>query len=381
MKLYLMRHCLTDDGPRNDAGRTLDDVGRQQAHIMKRFLKRVSVNPDLVICSDYVRAHDTAKVVNRGVEIKTTPLLRPDATLKEAWKGITKLAGASESVLVVTHGPLIEPLFASVAFAFHDRFHWEHGSIGYVNTHQARFRWFVTPKLAAHIVGEDPAEVENPAKEAWARAAIALAENLRRAHKAAVVEPLVDKLKEALRRRWSRQRNRLVKTLPDLKPLIEEGNLAHVITMLQAALPLADDRFQKTYRQVTQAAYAAGAQHVHAQIGHVLKEAAKKKPPIGGTAVDFSGQPDDDVEQFEDRADDTTGDRLQSALEDVKPFEYAAVVAGVRGVLNGFSDPADDKTSRGETAALTVVSNFYHDGGADMASNVADASGQEVEKH
>src|SRR5271154_2244469 len=133
MKLYLMRHCLTDLGPRDDPNRTLDDIGEQQAKVIKRFLKAADINPDLVISSDFARAHDTAKIVNRGVPIVTTPALEPDATVKQAWKAITKLAGDAKAVLVITHGPLIQPLFASVAFAFQDRFHWEHGAIAYVN--------------------------------------------------------------------------------------------------------------------------------------------------------------------------------------------------------------------------------------------------------
>jgi phosphohistidine phosphatase SixA len=374
MKLYLMRHCLTDEGARDDPNRTLDDTGRAQAKVIKKFLKLAEVNPDLVISSDYARAHDTAKVVNRGVEIVTTSALEPDSTVAKAWKAILKLAGDAKSVLVVTHGPLIQPLLASVAFCFDPQFNWEHGAVAYVNTHESRFRWFVTPKLAAHIVGEDPVDVENP--DQFAKECLQLAENLLVAHKAAVIDPLVATMKRALATRWKRQRVRLLKAMPGLKSAIELGDVTVVARTLHAMLPLPDESFGKAYRAVRSKAYGFGIEHVHAQLGEPLTEAEapKKKLPA---AIQ---EPPDDTEDYESGIDNTTGDRLKTTLSAVKPFEYAGVLAAVRGMFKDFTAPGDGSVPRAETAALDVVSGAYHDGGAAVATHVADTTGQQVEK-
>ena len=151
MKAYVMRHCLTDLGPQMDETRTLDETGEAQAHVMRKFAKRAQVQPDIIICSDFARAHDTAKIMQRGsTPIITTPLLRPDGDQSKAWKFIEKQVAklkkdpdeGAPSVLIVTHSPLIYPLLGAVAFAFADeRWIFHHGAIAYVNTHESRFRW------------------------------------------------------------------------------------------------------------------------------------------------------------------------------------------------------------------------------------------------
>jgi hypothetical protein len=148
-----------------------------------------------------------------------------------------------------------------------------------------------------------------------------------------------------------------------------------VTAMLHATLPARDLAFQAKYVSITAAAYSAGSAHVHAQIGHALAEA--KKPVLTFTDTH---QVKNDVDSFEDGTDDTTGDRLESTLAGVKPFEYAAVVGAVKTLFNEFSKPPEGDTSRGESTAVTVVSGAYHDGGADLAAEVAQ-SGQQVEKH
>jgi len=89
-------------------------------------------------------------------------------------------------------------------------------------------------ELAAHLVGEDPKEVENPIGEAtgrvYALGCIAIAENLRVAHKAAAVDPLIARLKSATAARFRRQykRIRIAMAKENVSPV--EGGLRLGIT-------------------------------------------------------------------------------------------------------------------------------------------------------
>ena len=292
MKVFIMRHCLATEGERMDATRALDDVGELQAKVMKRFMKKANVNPDLVISSDFERAHQTARVVNRGVEIVTTPMLRPDSTPEKAWKAVVKLAGDSKSILVVTHGPLIEPFLAAVAFGINPSIHWYHGSVAYVNTGESRFRWFVTPKLAAHIVGEDPKEVESdmePTMREAGRAMVELSEHLMRTARKSMLDPLEKQMRAVVRR-----------------------------ALRSGSKQLAP----RKYKAITKAAMQAGAQIALAQLGPLVKEAKKPKPEprmpdpkrtaeLANSDIDWS-----DSDTSEDRIDTIAGYEVSKAFHD-----------------------------------------------------------------
>ena len=70
MKFYLMRHCAVDipTGQPKPEDIPLDPVGELQAHVMRKFLKRVDVWPDVIISSDLPRAEDTAKIIDEEVK-------------------------------------------------------------------------------------------------------------------------------------------------------------------------------------------------------------------------------------------------------------------------------------------------------------------------
>jgi len=396
MKLYLVRHALTDEGEQMDAERTINDIGKAQAKAMRKVLRLADVSPDVIICSDFARAEDTAAILQRGdTPIKTTPALRPDPAegqkyVDAAWKAITKLAGDAKTVLVVTHGPLIQKILASVAFNFLDcKWHWEHGSCAYVNTDKGLFRWFVTPKLAAHLVGDDPKEVENPLAEAqqvanfsWITDLMRLSENLMANTKRAQIQPLRDQARAAITKRWNRQSIRVRKVLKDMRPDIDGGaDAAHVSAMLQAALPATDDKFQKAHHAVRTAAYQTGANHVVSQLGDLVAFGSRlgaeaKRPQALPPNIP---EPEDTSDVLEAQLDNTTNDRMHTALSDVSPWGYAGALAAVRGMFNEFSDAPEGQLSRADTVALDTVSNAYHEGANAVAQSAQDA-GIEVEK-
>lgn len=383
MKFYLMRHCAVDipTGQPKPEDIPLDPVGELQAHVMRKFLKRVDVWPDVIISSDLPRAEDTAKIMQRGdTPLKTTPWLRPDGDPVNAWNSITALAGNAKVVLCVTHGPLIERLLASVAFCFLDEgWYYEHGGIAYINTHEARFRWFMTPKLAAHIVGEDPKEVENVI-EGIASGALAFAESLMANTRAATITPLRNQMRQAVNDRWKRQLKRVKRSLRKSKGLTATSAQA----MLSTVIPGRDSRFAKKHRAIKGAAYSAGVDHTAGQLGldvdtggAVQGIEAVRKPVIpkpNGDSLDDQGY------NLEDELDKTTVDRAHTALASIADnFTVAAAVAAMAKLYDGFQDPESGKLSRADTVALQTVSDGYHAGGKDTAAEVAD-TGSTVQK-
>lgn len=400
MKAYIMRHCLTGDGATMTASRPLDDVGEQQAKVMRKFAKMADVEPDIIISSDFTRAVDTATIMQRGdTPLKEIVQLRPDGDPSKAWKQITRIVAALDkdpddgapSVLIVTHGPLVQKLLASVAFCFDDYFSFHHGAIAYVNTHECRFRWYVNPKLAAHLVGEDPKEVENPVGEAFMHwdsddwsdplyASVLLSENLMADARRQTIEPLRNQMRTAVTQRWKKQLKRVRRALRTHN--VEDADTTSAV--LATAVPFRDPFFSKIHNRIKGDAYQAGVRHAAAQMGveiggavQGIEAAAPKKPKIPAPDLESINQQGYDLEATLDR---TTVDRAHTAMMALDPFTVAGAAVVMNAMYKGFTDPGNGKLSRADTVALDTVSNGYHAGGKDTVASATDA-GMTVEKH
>lgn len=249
-KWFIQRHALTDEGPRDDSDRPINKIGKKQTKVMRKFLKRANVKADIIITSTFKRAIQTAERMQR----KDTPIIHlaaldPDGDPSKAWAAINKARGEFDNVHIVTHGPLIEKLVAAVAFGINERMDFEHSAVLYINTNPTkteeprhRVRWYVTPKLAAHLVGKNPKSVENPLQEA-ADIAIAMLEHLGIPSKARVIDPLVATMARAVRRRFKR----------------------------------ATSPFDAVYAKVTAKAFTAGARQAMKELGPVTITEAKRK--------------------------------------------------------------------------------------------------------
>lgn len=398
MKLYLMRHCATDDGAEMTQSRPLNDTGEMQAHAMRKFMKLAEVDPDVIISSDFTRARQTAGLVRRGdTPIKTTPFLQPaaacdDKYVASAIKSILKLAGDAKTVLVVTHGPLIQRLLAAVAFNFQDEnWGWEHGALAYVNTGDSRFRWFVTPKLAAHVTGaEEPKDVENePLTEAervelkaFCHEALKLAGNLRRAHKAAAVDPLIATVKAATQRRFRKQRARVLHAVRRFagSPWTDI-NYVPIRMKVQAAISFNDPNFANSFNMATSIARGAGAAHVSAQIGLLPTSPFVASNEGAKRAVEASDQPrrslsnplppgQRSAKDLEGELDHTTdaalGAIVTKAFQPGNPLTISATLDAMKQAFAQYIDGVDGQLSRSDTVARSEISAAYHGGGADV---------------
>ena len=380
MKLYLMRHCLTDDGAQMDADRPLDDVGRQQAKVMRKFLKLADVQPDVIIASPFLRTQQTAEAMQRKqTPVKLSAALEPDSTPTKALAAILKIADGAKTVLVVTHGPLIQLILAAVAFNFVDeKWNFEHGSIAYVNTDDSRFRWFVTPKLAAHLVGKNPKKVEAAeVRLQLAAGMLVLAEHLLKVEKASVLDPLIARFRKTLKVRWSKQRARVVKAVRDTAKL-KTGPL-DVPTVKQFAtnaLGGADGKFINRAAKIRGVAYDLGGSHVALSLYRTIE--AKKKTDdllLPGLAAAY-------LADLEAQLDSTSATRIETAIDSLgENPTLEAVVQAVNAEFNAWSAAPSEQVARAETVALDAISRAYHDGGADLARMHAAITGADVEKH
>ena len=384
MKFYLMRHCAVPipPGVPKSPDTPLDPVGIMQAHVMRKFLKRVDVWPDIIISSDFARAEETAQIMQRkDTPLKTTPWLRPTPGPQDptgALNSIAALADDAKAVLVVTHGPLIQQILAALAFNFVDEgWYFEHGSIAYINTHESRFRWFVTPKLAAHIVGKNPKKVENLLKTA--RESLAIAENLMAAARQAVILPLRNQMRAAVSDRWKRQKRRALKAL---RKHDTSADLVSTQAMLAQVIPFRDPKFGFKHTVIKSAAFTQGAAHAGSQLGidqttgamGAVEAAKPKLPKPTPSLLDTEGG---DLQDF---LDNTTVDRAHTALADMgDSFTLAGAITAIGALFDGFSDPGQDKLSRADTVALHAVSDGYH-AGANATATQAVNAGQQIEK-
>lgn len=354
MKIYLMRHAHATEGPRMDGTRTLTPLGREQCKAIRKYLKDLGVKFDATISSDFLRAADTIEEITGDPPFVMTSRLRPDGNPEDAWRTVVHMTEAEDEdpehpsrILIVTHDPLIMPMLAAICFGF-DATHniFSHGSMVMINTNHEEtlegdkaltgLRWFVTPKLAMQLR-------EGAAEEAVAVGVMALTENLRRASRAKVIDPLVSKLKASVANRFRKQ----------FKAIKAAG-----LDNWRSALHIRDVKLDAMYGRVTQNAYDAGALLAQSQLPKPRE--AKAKP----TLPSLPG-PQRDAQDLEDDLDDTT----QKELGDTISKSYAgdlthAAVLGL--VAEQFKDWAGD---RSEMIATNEVSEAYHGGAADFVDD------------
>ena len=174
LNLYLMRHCLSVPGARDDAERPLTAAGRAQAQEMAVWLAHQIGRVDTVICSSMMRAIETAEIMAEalGSHIQRTPMLDPDVKPDEAWKHVEAIAGFSAEVLVVSHHPLVGHLIDQLGSVGGISHIFEHGAIALVDTYSKEMSWLVNPDLVARDEDMDDAIAE------MAEASAAVAESL-----------------------------------------------------------------------------------------------------------------------------------------------------------------------------------------------------------
>jgi phosphohistidine phosphatase len=120
MDLYLVRHAIAfDHDPTvwpNDRERPLTEKGQERFRKAARGLKRLEMRPELVLSSSYVRARQTAEILQKDADwpaMKALAALEVGHTSAEVLDALRAYAGAT-SIALVSHEPNLHELAATL---------------------------------------------------------------------------------------------------------------------------------------------------------------------------------------------------------------------------------------------------------------------------
>lgn len=123
LELLLLRHAKSswDDPALTDHERSLTKRGAKAASRMGRYIIDKNMQPDLILCSDAIRARATlALVVNPFDDPMPETVITPDLYLAEP-NGILRVikakAGEAKRLLIVGHNPGLQALALSLTRA------------------------------------------------------------------------------------------------------------------------------------------------------------------------------------------------------------------------------------------------------------------------
>jgi phosphohistidine phosphatase len=159
MELYLLRHGIAEDGRpgSSDAARALTDEGRERTAAVLKMARQGGVQPALILSSPYVRAHQTAKIAARELEVEgeigLIDSLVPHGTPEKVWADIRDRSG-ERAILLAGHEPLMSSLVAYLLNAPSLRVEMKKAALVRIDIDSVRatphgvLRWMLIPKLA-----------------------------------------------------------------------------------------------------------------------------------------------------------------------------------------------------------------------------------------
>ena len=166
MKLYLVRHGIAQErlggAVLNDSQRPLTDEGRAETRQVAHALRKLGVKAEVVVTSPLTRARQTAEIFNEvlghGDEVKITDSLAPGGSTASVYRFFQKLNHAEE-VFCVGHEPDIGKLAAALMWAGPELdIPFKKAGVLRVDvpdvppTIPGTLKWFITPKIATHLV-------------------------------------------------------------------------------------------------------------------------------------------------------------------------------------------------------------------------------------
>jgi phosphohistidine phosphatase len=160
MKLYLVRHAIAEElsGYEDDSLRPLTEKGREKMQKIAQALKDMSVAPDLIVSSPYVRANQTAAILAKELKYKTeiaysdflVPMGEPNDMIGE----INEKYSVDE-LMLVGHEPSLSGL-ASVLLAGNPdlSINFKKGGVCCLSLDDLRYdrkavlEWLITPRIS-----------------------------------------------------------------------------------------------------------------------------------------------------------------------------------------------------------------------------------------
>lgn len=125
LELLLMRHAKSawETAALEDHERPLNDRGRHDAPFMGQSLSGHHLVPDLILCSDAVRASQTWQLVEAelGIHPKTVFLSSLYEANAQAYvDALSEHAHAHKRVLIIGHNPTLESLITRLSGEFEE---------------------------------------------------------------------------------------------------------------------------------------------------------------------------------------------------------------------------------------------------------------------
>ena len=121
MQIFVMRHGEASFFADTDAERTLSEQGRLEAELMGKWMNKMTIAPDWLWVSPYVRAEQTSQAVlamlaEKPAEIITQAMITPSGSAEQVRDLLDgELAVRSiDQLLIVSHMPLVSYLVAEL---------------------------------------------------------------------------------------------------------------------------------------------------------------------------------------------------------------------------------------------------------------------------
>jgi len=164
MKLYLVRHAIAENRSpdhEDDSLRPLTEKGKEKMERIASGLKKLGVEPDLIVSSPYVRASQTASILAKALKYKEeliysdflVPMGEPDDMIGE----INEKYSVDE-LMLVGHEPSMSML-TSVLLAGDPNIsiNFKKGGVCYLSVddlhynRKAVLEWLITPKISTKL--------------------------------------------------------------------------------------------------------------------------------------------------------------------------------------------------------------------------------------
>ena len=166
MKIYLVRHGIAyepgESGIEDDTQRPLTDKGRDKISKVAHLLKRLSMNPDVILSSPYLRARQTAEILAKELKYKKDkiefserllPANQPEPVIAEIIEKYNV-----EELVIVSHEPCLGLLMSVLAAGDQGlSVNLKYGSVCCLSADDFRIErravleWLLTPKISTKI--------------------------------------------------------------------------------------------------------------------------------------------------------------------------------------------------------------------------------------
>lgn len=164
MKLVFVRHATAEDGgPKlRDWDRALTDAGRAEAPLVSNALYQLGIQPDIVLSSPLVRAHQTAEIVAAalGSTVTLANELQPGNGTLDHLQHIVGRSTA-DTVMLVGHEPDLSSLAARLINADERGILLKKAGLirvdieGRVQAGRGRLVWLLTPRVMRAMTHAD----------------------------------------------------------------------------------------------------------------------------------------------------------------------------------------------------------------------------------